>query len=493
MIKKPQNKKMLIIEDDLQEIKHCIELANNLGYQFQAVTNAQDGLKILENQAPAVALIDMHLTQSAEQATFEGLDLLRRAKKIAPQTVLVTITADPRVDTYLKAIDSGAWAYVRKPITSSAELAVVIEAGRARNLLTNTSKRLPRNFGPLENLLKRCPDGIVLSQEIRTTIEKIAHVAINVAIVLRGETGTGKEEIAKLIHKRRCEVMGHIPFVAVNCAHLNSSIAHSVLFGHVKGAFTGADKTTQGLIAEADGGMLFLDEIHCLTLDSQKMLLRVLNDGEYQRVGETTTRYSDFQPIVASTKNLDQLINEGTFLPDLKGRLAGIELRLPPLRERTADFELLAAIFFAKEGVDISPEEVLAIAEKAKSFYWKGNIREFFGVLKSMIVNAMFSDEGIKAKDMPITEGMLQPFTNFGFLGSQINTQTSNLVLQNELIELVKIAATTDKPLTETMRELEKLILKATINRYSNRTEDIVKALTLNKSNFCGKRQEYEI
>jgi DNA-binding NtrC family response regulator len=225
-------------------------------------------------------------------------------------------------------------------------------------------------------------------------------------LTLYGETGTGKEEIAKLVHRYRVELDGGVPFVPVNCANLTGDLAASLLFGHRKGAFTGADETTSGFIGEANGGILFLDEIHALPPTCQQRLLRVLNDGSYERVGESRPLRSEFQVIAASTRDLDTEADAGRFLLDLRMRLTGVDLELAPLRDRMHDLADLILVALAKEGVTISAAEVTRIAERCRLYQWKGNIRQLFRVIQTLVVMASFNEEEIRAENLPVFKSM---------------------------------------------------------------------------------------
>lgn len=261
---------------------------------------------------------------------------------------------------------------------------------------------------PREVVLEKCADGVVFSKEIRETIGLIAGDKEIPAVIL-GETGTGKEEVAKLIHKRRCDLEGSIPFVSVNCATLDDGTAVSALFGHKRGAFTGADSNTVGLIGEANGGILFLDEIHTLSRACQQKLLRVLNDGKYQRLGETKSFESRFQVVAATTKDLDDEVEAGNFLLDLRMRITGVDISLLPLRERLEDLPMLMAIFFETKKVAISQIDFIALEEKCREYYWQGNVRLLFKVL-NLIRLKRNSDRVVSS--LPCLKPMLSPRQN---------------------------------------------------------------------------------
>jgi DNA-binding NtrC family response regulator len=245
----------------------------------------------------------------------------------------------------------------------------------------------------------RFADGLVMPERLRQLAAAIAEDG-RIGAVLWGETGTGKEMLARLIHKRRTEREGEIPFIAVNCANLNTDTMLSTFFGHRKGAFTGAEQTTTGLVGEADGGILFLDEIHALSPACQQRLLRVLADGSYERLGDTKTMRSQFQLIAATTKDLDVEVEEGRFLLDLRMRVTGIDLEMPALRERAEDLADLIRLFFAKEGVAVSEVELGRLTERAAAMPWRGNVRQLYKALQALCVMARFNKESIRAEGL---------------------------------------------------------------------------------------------
>ena len=223
------------------------------------------------------------------------------------------------------------------------------------------------------------------------------------------EKGTGKKEVAKIVHRMRSEAQGVTPFVAINCANLTGDTAVSMLFGHRKGAFTGADETTVGYVGEADGGILFLDEVHAISADCQKRLLRVLNDGLYNRVRDPKTLYIDFQVIVATTKDLDDEVEQGNFLLDPRGRLTGLQIHLKPLRERLEDLPLLIELGLARLGASVSAKVLTGLVELCSRYYWQGNIRQLFQVLNVFVTEAFGDECEIRAEDLPEFKTMLAP------------------------------------------------------------------------------------
>jgi DNA-binding NtrC family response regulator len=280
------------------------------------------------------------------------------------------------------------------------------------------------------------------------------------------------------------ELDGNIPFVAANCANLNGDLAASLLFGHRKGAFTGADQTTTGFIGEANGGILFLDEIHALHPACQQRLLRVLNDGSYERVGESRPLRSDFQVIAASTKDLDAEADAGRFLLDLRMRLTGVDLELPPLRERLEDLPDLIHVALAREGVSINIAEVNRIAERCKQYLWKGNIRQLFRVIQTLVVMASFNEEEIRAENLPVFRSMvaseehsLSPRLGAGGLPADATSSLARFLVE-------------DEPIERALETFEKLILQAAMARHE-KVMDVAKALGMARSTLDLKRKKH--
>ena len=319
---------------------------------------------------------------------------------------------------------------------------------------------------------------MVLSDRLRDLTAKIGKNG-SLTCVVYGETGTGKEEIAKLIHESRCfNLKRRVPFEAVNCSALDESIANSLLFGHKKGSFTGADRTTTGHIGEANGGILFLDEIHHLHMACQKKLLRVLNDGTYQRFGDTKFFRSDFQLVVASTVDLDDLVEEGKFLLDLRGRIMGVDIELPPLRDRLDDLPDLVKLFFRKNNYSVNQNNLNLIVEKCSQYYWQGNIRQLFKVLNAVGTMATLDSEAISIDYFPEFKTMFPPNS----VGSSKD---------NEIQSILK-PLNTDFDFKEAVENYEKAILKRANRRHKSASE-LVQALGMSRGSYDNKKIKYDL
>lgn len=475
---------LLITEDDLAQLGRMLVIAQEARLEARGANTLSEAKKCLASKPVEILLTDIHLSGSREQNSYEGLELLAFVKEHYPEVICLAMSADPKIETYEKALAQGATQFLRKPILNADELSIALDQARSKKALERAaslsgSPKLP------ESLLTSCPDGVLLSEQIRTLCAKVA-ANRKIPVVLYGETGVGKEVVARLIHRLRVASEGCIPFVAVNCANLTQDLAVSQLFGHRKGAFTGADQATVGLIGEANGGILFLDEIHHLSLPSQQKLLRVLNDGTYERLGETKPQRSTFQVIAASTQDLDEAVERGEFLLDLRMRITGIDFAIPPLRERLSDLPILVGLFFAKERLTVAEAEIIKIAERCAQFHWRGNVRQLFQVLQALLVMSSCNSEEIKADNLPIFKSMLEnkrdQYAAITSLGAQGIPADSLGKLANFLEN--------DAPLEGAIDFFEKLVIQGAIARHP-KLADALQILQVSRSTLDAKRKKY--
>ncbi|HYX39079.1 MAG TPA: sigma 54-interacting transcriptional regulator [Oligoflexus sp.] len=472
--------RLLIVEDQANELQTYLRFAAEIGYEPRGALDFASANEMLQKMPFDILLTDVHLSNRTDVS--EGFDLLRLVRRESPAILPIMTSSDPRLEVYQMALKEGALGFIRKPLVSSEDLHIAIV--NAMQLRHHRSNLMGLRDNPSTSTIRAAKDGIVLSQSLRTIAQKIAH-SRKLPAVIYGETGTGKEEFARLIHRRRREVEGEIPFVAVNCANLNSSVAMSTLFGHRKGAFTGALNNTVGYIGEADGGILFMDEIHTLEKDSQQRLLRTLNDGSYEPVGSTKTQYSRFQLLAASTKDLDAATEKGEFLLDLRMRITGVDVLLPPLRERKDDMDALVRLFFAREVVKVPEKELQKIVDACRQYYWQGNIRQLFGVLQALVVMSAYDSEELSVKNLPVFKTMYEPERS-GFESLRIEkTRLSDSVMQEVAKGLCE-----DMPLDQVLETYEKLVLKFALARHASISETAA-ALDISRSTFALKRQKY--
>ncbi|MBI3605060.1 MAG: sigma-54-dependent Fis family transcriptional regulator [Nitrospirae bacterium] len=379
-------KKILIVEDKESMRKMLIDVFLEKRY---AVTECQDGeeaLKKIEEEFFDVVLTDLKMPKK------DGLDVLKASKEKSPDTAVIVMSAFGTVETAVEAMRLGAFDYVLKPFSLN-EIEIKVEKALQQKNLVNENMYLKESLGNFGNILGT-EESI---QKVFRIIEKVAPQTTSVLIL--GESGTGKEVVAREIHKRSLRVSQ--PFIAVNCAALAETLLESELFGHEKGAFTGAAFQKRGRFELADGGTLFLDEIGEISQAIQVKLLRFLQEKEFERVGGTKTFKVDVRIIAATNRDIKKEVAEKRFRDDLYYRLNVVTVTLPPLRERQGDIDSLAGHFLQRYNKELHKNnrlapEVLAVFKK---YRWPGNIRELENVIERAVV--LSEGELIQLSDIP--------------------------------------------------------------------------------------------
>ncbi|MBN1567238.1 MAG: sigma-54-dependent Fis family transcriptional regulator [Acidobacteria bacterium] len=363
---------VLVIDDDKILNEFLCNMVAGMGHQSSHAENRQEGLKLAKELLPDIIYLDVHLPDGS------GLGILPSLREISsePEIIIITGTGDP--DSAELAIKNGAWDYIVKPASLQDISLPLIRALQYRSA--------KQNRNPLA-VIKR--EGIVGdSPSMKQCLDSLARAATSdISVLITGETGTGKELFARAIHNNSSRAESG--FVIVDCTALPETLVESILFGHQRGAFTGADKTTEGLIKQADGGTLFLDEAGELPLPLQKAFLRVLQEHRVRPLGSGEEYESNFRLISATNRDLDRMVEEGAFRRDLLFRLRAFQLDLPPLREHLQDIKQLAIhhVFkicerYGEITKAISPEFFSALME----YDWPGNIRELVQTIESAIV-----------------------------------------------------------------------------------------------------------
>src|SRR3984957_3620656 len=367
-----------LVVDDEKNIRRTMAMAlESMDHEAVCVASGAEAFKELKNAAFDVVFLDLKLHQE------NGLEVLGEILRLAPQAAVVIVTAFASIETAVEAMRRGAFDYLPKPCTPD----------QVRQLLgrIELTKRLENRVFDLESQLKaEAPDADLTreSPAMQAVIEMAFKAANSDATVLiLGESGTGKSVLAKGMHARSPR-KGR-SFVTVSCPSLSRELLESELFGHVKGAFTGALADTQGKIAAADGGTILLDEIGDLPLEIQSKLLRLLQEREYERVGEAKPRRANARVISATKHDPAEPVREGRFPEDLYYRLNVITLRLPPLRERPQDLELIARrhldFFAQRAGKHFSGFSAKAL-ETMRSYNWPGNLRELRNLIERAVI-----------------------------------------------------------------------------------------------------------
>ena len=384
---------VLFAEDEthLQEL-----MAAELPRMGHRVTVCPDG-------ATAVAALDKDvfdcLIVDLDMPGMNGIQVIEQLKKDSPDTEAVVLTGKGSTDTAIAALRLDAFDYLQKPcklVDLKSLLQRVADRRALKNQVQALKRQLNRAEGRTEGKLEMVGNHRSI-QRVRALIEKVAPTESTVLIL--GETGTGKELASRAVHDQSAR--SSEPFVAINCGALPENLIESELFGHRKGAFTGANEHRKGLFEVANGGSLFLDEIGELPLATQSNLLRVLESGEIRRVGDTQPFKVDVRIICATHRDLQRMVDDGTFRQDLMFRINTFEINLPPLRDRTDDISELAEHLLARcrAGEDTTNAFTADALQRLRGYHWPGNIRE----LANMIEHASIICEGlpIRADDLP--------------------------------------------------------------------------------------------
>jgi two-component system NtrC family response regulator len=376
---------VLLIDDDAslrRVIEYTLEQA---GYRVLAAASGPEGLELFHRERPQVVITDIQMPG------LSGYEVLARVKAESPEAVVIVITAHGTVEKAVEAMKQGAFDYLTKPF-SRDELRITVERGFAFLGLRAENQRLRRELDDRLDFSHM----VGVSDAMQQVFETVRRVATSDAtILLEGESGTGKELIARAIHHGSERREG--PFVAINCAAIPAELLESELFGHVKGAFTGAVKDRAGKFAQADGGTLFLDEVGELAPEMQPKLLRALQEREVEPVGGAT-RKIDVRVVAATNRDLDAAMAAGEFREDLYYRLAVVPVRLPPLRERRDDLPLLIRHFATRQGapeVEFSPAALAALT----AYDWPGNVRELENAVEQVLI--LHRGPRVEPEDLP--------------------------------------------------------------------------------------------
>ncbi len=368
---------VLIVDDD-DSMRHVLTvILKDRGYEASGVPGGEEALKELEARDYDVVISDVRMPK------MDGIALLREIHRRTPDLTVVVMSAYGTTDTAIAAMKEGAYDYISKPFKPD-EVVLVLRKAEERERLKRENERLRGELSRAFRLESLVGDSTVM-QEVARQIRKVA--AVKTTVLVTGESGTGKELVARALHD--LSPRSGMPFVPVNCGAIPGELMESELFGHVRGAFTDAVRNKKGLFSEADGGTLFLDEVGELPAPLQVKLLRVLQEEEIRRVGDSRSEKVDVRVVAATKRDLQQQVGRGLFREDLFYRLNVLNLRLPPLRERKGDIEALALHFLAKYNArlgrrvkDIAPDALQLMAE----YSWPGNVRELENAVERAMV-----------------------------------------------------------------------------------------------------------
>ncbi|ABB32678.1 two component, sigma54 specific, transcriptional regulator, Fis family [Geobacter metallireducens RCH3] len=378
--------RVLIVDDDVS-LRRVLEYnLQEEGYEVLTAGSGEEGLRLFEDGAPTLVVTDLKMPGMG------GFQLLREVKERFPDTVVIVITAFGAVEAAVEAMKAGAYDFITKPFNREA-LKLTVRKALDMQGLSRENRRLREELSEREEF--RSIIGISPPmEEVFRVIDRVADT--DATVLITGESGTGKELVARAIHNRSSRRAA--PFVAINCAAIPRDLLESELFGHVKGAFTGAVQDKEGKFRQAEAGTLFLDEVGELPVELQSKLLRALQEKEVQPVGGAHTIKLDVRVVAATNADLEEAIAEGRFREDLFYRLSVIPVHLPPLRERKEDIPLLVRHFAAKHGgasVTFSPEILAVMA----AYGWPGNVRELENTVERILI--MRNADTIHPDDLP--------------------------------------------------------------------------------------------
>jgi len=447
---KEQNN-ILIVDDEKIVRDSLLHWFEEEGYNVDTAEDGETALKKYEKGKYDLLLVDMKMPGMS------GIDLLTKVKGNDPDILVILITAFASVPTAITALKQGAYDYVTKPVDPD-ELAHLVKKALEQKSLKRENKILKENIDVITK-----PDNLIgESLQMKKIYELVSTVAsADTTVMVRGESGTGKELVAKAIHinsKRK-----YFPIIPVNCGALAESILESELFGHEKGAFTGAQFKRKGKFEMADGGTLFLDEIATLSQKMQVELLRVLDTKQFSRVGGNQLVKSDFRLITATNQSLEDLVKEGKLREDLYYRLNVFTIHIPPLRERRDDIPILSH-FFLHKFATVMNKPVKKISQGALDFLvkydWPGNVRELENAIERAIV--IGKGDTIKVENLP-----------FHIASGNISTDTgekSLAAVEKKYILQILNENNWNISRSATQLKIDRVTLYNKINKYSLRT-----------------------
>ena len=453
-----QQIRVLVVDDDEPHAEAVAESLQRVGYDCTVAISGRDALRIIEEQTFDIIVTDLIMDGIG------GLEVLAQAKRELPDAEVVILTGHSTIKTAVTAMQAGASQYLTKPLDINELRTVADKVSHAQRLARSNielQKQLNERFG-FEGVIGNSP-------KMHAVVARLRQIAPTSATVLiTGESGTGKELVAKALHNnspRRSK-----PFVPLNCAALSDNILESELFGHIRGAFTGADRERKGWFEHANGGTLFLDEVGDIPLSTQVKLLRALESGEIVRVGTNEPIKVNVRLISATNRDLGDAIAAGTFRQDLFHRLKVVSVKLPPLRERREDIPLLID-YFLKDFTTSHAKTVTSITSATRkalmNFAWTGNVRELRNTIESMVV--IDSDGILDVDDLTEDIQNVAPGALSGTFGG-----TSQLV-------------------GHSLEEIEKFYIAETLKQTNGNREEAARLLGIGERTLYRKIKEYAI
>ncbi len=460
-MKNKSNFQILVVDDEPLIRKSLYEILRIDGYIAHMASCAEDALTIIEKGGIDIVLTDMQLPN---MTGIELLDEIQKINRKENSIEVILITGYGSIDTAVEAMKKGAYDYITKPIDDHKIKIIISKIIEKKEILQENKELKEIIAQEKRNAFCEMLGASKSMQRVYNTIDSVA--STNATTLITGESGTGKGLVAKAIHK--CDRnRKDKAFVEISCGALSETLLESELFGHAKGAFTGAIKDKEGRFEYADGGTIFLDEIDAFSPSLQVKLLRVLQDGVFERVGDNVTRKTSARVIVATNRNLIELVNNNDFREDLYYRINVISIETPPLRERKEDIDILVD-FFIKKYSAINNKKITGLSNKSKKIFmeynWPGNIRELENAIEGAII--MARTEIIQAEDIPNVE----KFKN------------------------VRVAKDTDDTsLKKVVQQPEKEHIISVLNEYNWNRNKAAAALGINRTTLYNKMKKYDI
>jgi DNA-binding NtrC family response regulator len=436
----------LLIVDDEESVRDSLyNWFVEDGFEVSCAADAKQALSMIESESFDIILADIKMPG------MDGMEMHRRIKSLNPESIVIIMTAFASVETAVQALKDGAYDYITKPFDPD-DLSHLIRNAAKQIEIKSENEALKNRIVSLENI----DDIIGRSEAMMKVLKEVESVSqSNSSVIITGESGTGKELIARAIHSNSSRK--YFPLITVHCGALSEDLLESELFGHEKGAFTGAMFNRKGRFEMADGGTIFLDEIGTISGKMQIELLRVLESKTFVRVGGNKEIKSDFRVICATNRDLKKMVDEGTFREDLYYRLNVVNIKIPPLRERTGDIPMLVDHFIKKYCTSMSRDMISiepAALKRLEQYDFPGNVRE----LENMIERAIVVGNGkeIRLKDLPL-----------------------------------KTSAPADP--AESLQELEKKHILSTLNKFDWNISRTAKILKVDRVTLYNKIKKYDL
>jgi DNA-binding NtrC family response regulator len=458
--------KVLIVDDEPSMRRIVISNLRQDSHISVEASGPSEAIALLSKEHFDVVITDQKMSGGT------GLDVLRAVQESDPTTSVIFLTAVGTVELAVESMRQGAFDFLTKPYVLDVMRATVRRACERTELLRENAvlRTTVRKLESADEILGQ-------SKEIHSVRELISRVAVtNSTVLITGETGTGKELVARAIHRNSARA--NRPFIAINCAAVTETLLESELFGHERGAFTGADKARNGLFEAAHEGTLFLDEVAEMSPAAQAKLLRVLANGEIQRVGSTTTRKVDVRVLAATHRDLQARVHGGQFREDLFYRLAVVPILLPPLRERKEDLEELCQMLCARIAREMKvPTRQLSqdALKKLRSYAFPGNIRELANLLERALILGKHVQLG--PEDFPLQPGSVP----------------SNRTGRESTIEQLAAQLPEQLDLRELLAKLERLLIDRAISSSNGVQAEAARRLGLSRSDLGYKVSKYSI